>query len=133
MKEFNQGILYAFSAGLKARGCDGLATLLDEVIATEQEEKHNNHSAPGTERRSCRGAIREYCLLLRREDPEIGAVPLIRMAIEHFGISQNEMARILGLNSGWLSDYLREGKRRRTVMAALAALAGDDCGTARED
>ena len=54
-----------------------------------------------------------------------GCNHLIRMIMEHFNISQNAMARLLGINQGWLSSYLREGKRGNAVMAALTTLCGD--------
>ena len=68
---------------------------------------------------------REYARELREADPDLGATTLIRMIMEHFNISQNAMARILGINQGWLSSYLREGKRGNAVMAALTTLCGD--------
>ena len=76
---------------------------------------------------------REYARELREADPEIGATTLIRMIMEHFNISQNAMARRLGINQGWLSSYLREGKRSKAVMAALTALVGDDGAAGQED
>ena len=76
---------------------------------------------------------REYARELREADPDLGATTLIRMIMEHFNISQNAMARLLGINQGWLSSYLREGKRSKAVMAALTALVGDDGAAGQED
>ena len=91
-------------------------------------DKSDKYAAPADVRPApadVRPAAREYARELLAEDPEIGATTLIRMIMEHFNISQNAMARLLGINQGWLSSYLREGKRGNAVMAALTTLCGD--------
>ena len=154
MQEFNRGILYTLrelynqdTANLPRKT---VSRLLDYVLRDEEEAEADalagmellmEQAAGGsvtrqrvlpagseTTRKYAEAdvrTVRQYARELRDADPDLGATTLIRMIMEHFGFSQTTMSRLLGINQGWLSSYLREGKRGNAVMAALATLCGD--------
>lgn len=97
----------------------------DNIGAEAKRKQHRNTEADVRPAPADVRLAREYARELREADPDLGATTLIRMIMEHFNISQNAMARLLGINQGWLSSYLREGKRGNAVMAALTTLCGD--------
>lgn len=99
----------------------------DGMVPHDKSDKSDKSAAPADVRPAPADVrlAREYARELREADPDLGATTLIRMIMEHFNISQNAMARLLGINQGWLSSYLREGKRGNAVMAALTTLCGD--------
>ena len=97
----------------------------DNIGAEAKWKQHRNTEADVRPAPADVRLAREYARELREADPDLGATTLIRMIMEHFNISQNAMARLLGINQGWLSSYLRAGKRGNAVMAALATLCGD--------
>ncbi len=49
---------------------------------------------------------------------------LVRSVQREFGLSQNAVARLIGVNSGSLSRFLNKGERRDAVLAGLAAFFG---------
>ena len=57
---------------------------------------------------------------------------LVRSVQREFGLSQNAVARLIGVNSGSLSRFLNKGERRDAVLSALAAFFGGGCGTTPE-
>ena len=54
---------------------------------------------------------------------------LVRSVQREFGLSQNAVARLIGVNSGSLSRFLNKGERRDAVLSALAAFFGGGCDT----
>ena len=54
---------------------------------------------------------------------------LVRSVPREFGLSQNAVARLIGVNGGSLSRFLNKGERRDAVLSALAAFFGAGCGT----
>ena len=154
MQEFNRGILHTlrelYNQDNVTLPRKTVASLLDQVLRDEEDaetdtlagielllkqagrmsdgmvplDKSDKSDKSAAQQADVRLA-REYARELREADPDLGATTLIRMIMEHFNISQNAMARLLGINQGWLSSYLREGKRGNAVMAALTTLCGD--------
>lgn len=61
-----------------------------------------------------------------------GMKNLIRLTMEHFGMTQTAFANLIGVNQGNLSGYLKHGFRRKSVLEALAEFFGFDGGAGTE-
>lgn len=58
---------------------------------------------------------------------------LIKMVMEHFGLTQDAFAHLIKVNQGSLSKYLRNGERKDAVITGITDFFGEDCGTAKGD
>ena len=58
---------------------------------------------------------------------------LIKMVMEHFGLTQDAFAHLIKVNQGSLSKYLRNGERKDAVITGITDFFGEDCGAAKGD
>ena len=53
---------------------------------------------------------------------------LIKMVMEHFGLTQDAFAHLINVNQGSLSKYLRNGQRKDAVIAGITEFFGENGG-----
>ena len=134
MRESNRGRLSALRemlADQQSRLRQGAAAeILEDVLKDERESDRSDRSDGSDEGRKESG-IREFGREIFSEDISLSeAVPAIR---ERFGLTQGELARMIGSSPAALSRAMNGNERSiRHVLAAMTEFFGIDGGAGTE-